>query len=220
MRKTIIAFVCGFLMAGVFAIAAQQDITSQSTMSDALDAIDDNFDELYGLVSGATDFTLLDVDNIRLNGNKISTTDANGDLELEPNGTGDVIIDGTDWSVAADGDASIVDLTLAGQLIASGESVTCGDGTNTCAVSASVVFHRLTSDNDADGADVATVADGTTNEIQIFYMISDGGDDIEVTPTNFKNGAKITLDAAGEIVGLIFDGNDWAVLFVYGATVS
>jgi galactitol-specific phosphotransferase system IIB component len=220
MRKTIIAFVCGFLMAGVFAIAAQQDITSQSTMSDALDAIDDNFDELYGLVSGATDFTLLDVDNIRLNGNKISTTDANGDLELEPNGTGDVIIDGTDWSVAADGDASIVDLTLAGQLILSSESVTCGDGTNTCTVSASVICHFLTSDNDADGADVVTVADGTAGEVQIFYMATDGGDDIEVTPTNFIHGTKITLDAAGDIILLFFDGTNWAVISGYGASVT
>jgi len=34
--------------------------------------------------------TQLDVDNIRVNGNTISSTDANGDLVLDPNGTGDV----------------------------------------------------------------------------------------------------------------------------------
>ena len=34
--------------------------------------------------------TQLDVDNIRVNGNTISTTDTNGDLVLDPNGSGDI----------------------------------------------------------------------------------------------------------------------------------
>ena len=34
--------------------------------------------------------TQLDVDNVRVNGNTISTTDSNGDLVLDPNGSGDV----------------------------------------------------------------------------------------------------------------------------------
>ena len=35
-------------------------------------------------------FNSLDVDNIRVNGNTISTTNTNGDLVLDPNGSGDV----------------------------------------------------------------------------------------------------------------------------------
>jgi len=34
--------------------------------------------------------TQLDVDNVRVNGNTISTTDSNGDLVLDPNGSGDI----------------------------------------------------------------------------------------------------------------------------------
>jgi hypothetical protein len=34
----------------------------------------------------------LDVDNIRIDGNTISSTDTNGDITLDPNGTGDVIV--------------------------------------------------------------------------------------------------------------------------------
>jgi len=34
--------------------------------------------------------TQLDVDNVRVNGNTISTTDTNGDLVLDPNGSGDI----------------------------------------------------------------------------------------------------------------------------------
>lgn len=37
----------------------------------------------------------LNVDNIRLDGNTISTTDVNGNLILSPNGTGDVVVDDT-----------------------------------------------------------------------------------------------------------------------------
>ena len=36
--------------------------------------------------------TSLDVDNVTINGNVVSTTDSNGDLSLEPNGTGTVIV--------------------------------------------------------------------------------------------------------------------------------
>ena len=49
--------------------------------------------------------TQLDVDNVRVNGNTISTTDSNGDLVLDPNGSGDVdvnsskIINVTDLTV-------------------------------------------------------------------------------------------------------------------------
>jgi len=37
-------------------------------------------------------FAELDVDNVKVNGNTISSTDTNGDITLDPNGTGDTII--------------------------------------------------------------------------------------------------------------------------------
>jgi len=45
-----------------------------------------------GDISGLTtlDADLLDVDNIRTNGNIISSTDVNGDITINPNGTGDI----------------------------------------------------------------------------------------------------------------------------------
>ena len=48
------------------------------------------------------------VDNLRIDGNTFSTTDTNGDLILDPNGTGRVIIsDDTSLSFGSDGDSSI-----------------------------------------------------------------------------------------------------------------
>jgi hypothetical protein len=45
-----------------------------------------------GSIGATTPITSLDVDNVKVNGNSISTTDSNGDMELSPNGTGTVIV--------------------------------------------------------------------------------------------------------------------------------
>lgn len=50
-----------------------------------------------GIMSGATQ---LNVDNLRLDGNTISSTDTNGDLILTPDGTGDLVLDGLNWPQA------------------------------------------------------------------------------------------------------------------------
>jgi hypothetical protein len=51
--------------------------------------------------------TELDVDNININGNTISSSNSNGDLILTPNGTGDLVLDGVNWP-QADGSADQV----------------------------------------------------------------------------------------------------------------
>ncbi len=49
-----------------------------------------------GALSGLTQ---LDVDNIRINGNSITSTDTNGDINITPDGTGNVIIPGSTLDV-------------------------------------------------------------------------------------------------------------------------
>jgi len=49
----------------------------------------------------------LDVDNININGNTISSTDTNGDVNITPDGTGDLVLDGLNWP-QADGTAGYV----------------------------------------------------------------------------------------------------------------
>ena len=58
-----------------------------------------------GDTAGAATFTLVDVDNIRINGSTILTTPTNQNLTLNPNGTGDVVISG-DLDVNGDLDVS------------------------------------------------------------------------------------------------------------------
>lgn len=54
--------------------------------------VNDNFDDLDDLLDGTTPLVALQVDNLNFNGNTISSTDTNGDITLDPNGTGDVIV--------------------------------------------------------------------------------------------------------------------------------
>ena len=59
-------------------------------------------------ITGTTDITGdLDVDNININGNSITSTDTNGNINLTPNGTGSVVIDGLSFP-QADGTANQV----------------------------------------------------------------------------------------------------------------
>lgn len=58
---------------------------------------DGTADNIDGVIIGANlaaagTFTQVDTDNIRIDGNTISSTDANGNITLSPNGTGDVYL--------------------------------------------------------------------------------------------------------------------------------
>jgi len=50
--------------------------------------------------NGISGVTLLDVDNVRIDGNTISSTNANGNLSLVPNGTGNLVLDLLNWPQA------------------------------------------------------------------------------------------------------------------------
>ena len=53
-----------------------------------------DLDSLDSLLSGGTPLVALQIDNVNLNGNTVSTTNTNGNLTLTPNGTGAVVVSG------------------------------------------------------------------------------------------------------------------------------
>ena len=73
---------------------AQQTINIGSTANDgtgdqlrtAFDKVNDNFNEIYTELGGTS------LSNISISGNTISTDNTNGDLTLDPNGTGSIIL--------------------------------------------------------------------------------------------------------------------------------
>ena len=73
---------------------AQQTINIGATANDgtgdqlrtAFDKVNDNFVEIYTELGGTS------LSNVKISGNTISTDDTNGNLTLDPNGTGTIIL--------------------------------------------------------------------------------------------------------------------------------
>ena len=55
----------------------------------------------FNQTTDAISYTSMDIDNVNIDGNTISSSDTNGDLNLTPNGTGDLALDGTNWPQTA-----------------------------------------------------------------------------------------------------------------------
>lgn len=77
-----------------------------------------------GVMNGATQ---INVDNLRLDGNRISSTNTNGDIELEPDGTGKIVSSGLTGIVASNGVSGFSARTL--QQPAAGLTIANADGT-------------------------------------------------------------------------------------------
>jgi hypothetical protein len=80
---------------------------------------DKSGNNLDGAVTGASlenKYTAIQVDNLKLNGNTITSEDTNGNITLTPNGTGDTILNG-DVGIGTDSPAK--DLDVAGEIRAS-----------------------------------------------------------------------------------------------------
>ena len=58
----------------------------------------------------------LQVDNVNVNGNAITSTNVDGDIQLTPNGDGQVVIDGLNWPIADGSDRSVLTTDGAGNL--------------------------------------------------------------------------------------------------------
>jgi len=85
------------------------------------------------IVDANSKIDVLNVDNITLDGNAITSTDTNGNLTLTPNGTGDLVLDGLNWP-QADGSANqYLKTNGSGQLSwdTVSTSFTLSDGSNT-----------------------------------------------------------------------------------------
>lgn len=54
--------------------------------------LNSDLDSIDNLLGGGAPLVALQVDNLNFNGNTISSTNTNGDITLDPNGTGDVIV--------------------------------------------------------------------------------------------------------------------------------
>jgi len=130
-------------------------------------ALVDSTNFTFNTGTGALSITgSLQVDNINLNGNVISTTDTNGNLDLNPNGTGQVKIANT-WYLPRSGGTANQVLTSDGAgnatwaAPATSLTISADSGSNT-----SIDLLSETLDIEGSGA-ISTASDPTNNRITI-----------------------------------------------------
>jgi hypothetical protein len=91
------------------------------------------------------------------------------------------------------------------------------DDTTTAVGVATSITHIDTAT--AGGAHAGSLADGTRGQIKIITLIADGGDTV-ITPTNFANGATITMEDAGDSITLVFTNSEWLIVANNGCTIA
>ena len=82
-------------------------------------------------------------------------------------------------------------------------------------VTTSVTHITTTGSSHAGG-----LADGSNGQIKIITMITDGGGNSVITPSNFANGTTITFADVNDTITLIFTNSNWVVLSNNGAAVA
>ena len=153
---------------------------------------------------GVTGVTQLDVDNLRLDSNTISSTDTNGNIVLAPNGTGDVQLDADTVRVGDSGAAATITTNGAGNL-----TLSTNAGTN----SGTIVINQGTN------GDIALTPNGT-GEVDITKVNIDGGtiDGTAIGGASASTGAFTTLSASSTVT--LSGGTANGVLYLNGSKVA
>jgi hypothetical protein len=126
------------------------------------------------------------VDNLTLNGNELSSTDADGDIVFNPNGTGDVVLSADTVQVGDSGAAAKIVSNGAGAL-----TVTTGGA-------ADLVLNT----NEGTNAGTVTLTDGSNGDITI---APDGTGRAKVTnATGTSSTQTITTDGKGIVFSMVF----------------
>jgi len=163
-------------------------------------------------ITGAADITGdLDVDNININGNAITSTDTDGNIALTPNGTGEVDISKVDI------DSGAIDGTIVG-----GSSAAAGTFTNLTAstdltlasgatVTAILDEDTLTSDSDtalATQQSIKAYVDATVGTADLDFEADTGGAlaiDLDSETLTFTGGTGIDTSGSGNAVTFAID---------------
>jgi len=155
-------------------------------------------------------FTQLDTDNIRIDGNTISSTDTNGNITLTPNGTGKLVLNNVYINGTTDTLAEFIYDTVGGAVTGgSGIDITNSDGGNTSTVSLNTEYVQdlvgdMISSNTESG--ISVTYDDTNGKLDFNVndpVITISGDvDGSATMTNLGDTTiSVTLDTVNSNVG-------------------
>jgi len=136
------------------------DGTGGTLIQDSSVLIDDS--------DAVTGITSLDVDNININGNTISSTDTNGDVVIDPNGTGNVDIGNytfdADQTVGAGQDDYVMTYDNSSGLVSLEAAASGGGG-----VQAYIYFTSITTTSITESSNVSSLTDNGTGDTTINF---------------------------------------------------
>jgi hypothetical protein len=82
------------------------------------------------------------------------------------------------------------------------------------------VTSAITEVNATSSTGAISLADGSDGQVKTFINVSTSGtNNVVITPTNFRGGSTITLNAEGETVTLLFKNAKWNIIASHGAPV-
>ena len=170
--------------------ANSQAITNVNIDSGAIDGV------TLGTNSPVTN---AQIDNININGNAITSTDVNGNIDLTPNGTGEVNI----TKVDIDG-GTIDNVTIGGSTSAAGTfttlTATTGNITTVNATTVDATNVEVTNVKAKDGTAAIAIADSTgavTVSTPTVVSVNSSSDALRITQVGAGN-ALLVQDAAGD----------------------
>ena len=153
--------------------------------------VDINGGTIDGVSIGATTpATIVNVDNLSLNGNTLSSTDTNGNVVVAPNGTGDVQLDADTVRIGDSGTTATLTTNGAGNLVLSTNGGTTS-GTVTIANGANgniVVAPNGTGDVQLD-ADTVRIGDLNTDT----FLTTNGTGNLNLTTNGGTNSGTIQI---------------------------
>ncbi len=130
------------------------------------------------IVDASSKLDVLNVDNITLNGNSITSTNLNGDIEVTPNGTGDLILDGQNWPQADGSTGQFLKTDGSGQLawatVSSTFTISDGSNTDVFATGGTLTFTSGTNITTTVSNDEVTITG--LSDSQIRGLVSASGD--------------------------------------------
>jgi len=165
----------------------------------AFDKVNDNFIEVYTELGGTS------LSNISISGNTISTDDTNGNLTLDPNGTGTIVL--------ANAVTASSTVAVTGKLTVSNAAAFSGTGGTFVTFTAADATPTVVAGNlfKSGGAVTITTFDNGTAG-QIINVISAHAVTYDVTGTTLKGGSTNIVTAAGDVTTWVFDGTNWYLI--------
>ena len=165
------------------------------------------------VVDASSKIDNFNVDNLNFNGNTIISTDTNGNINITPNGTGDLVLDGQNWPQADGGADEYLKTNGSGQLswasIPSGSfTITDGTTSDTFTTGQTLTFNG--------GTDITTTV--SNNQISFAYSGN--------TPAIYDNSGTpalytgITAAEVRTLIGVDASGTDNSTAVTLNASVT